>query len=159
MIMEKEDLEFLNKQYDCKNEFSETKISVSSKSFDSNEDAVREIQNFSPTDGWISLQSTPAYRVQSADITIGGEHILAGELCNSKESLSVRFNGEKWVFTTFREEECENANEESYVKRKVRQLSKFGNSTYLNYAVFYKFDPDFGYRPYCSAFKGFTEEK
>lgn len=153
--MEKEDLEFLNKQYDCKNKFSEAKISVSSKYLDSNEDVVREIKNFSPTDGWISLQSTPAYRVQCADLKVGDEHILAGEFCNSKEALSVRFNGEKWVFITFLEVE----GEKSDIKRKVRQLSKFGNSMYLNYDVFYKFDPDFGYRPYCSAFKGFTEEK
>ena len=154
--MEKEDLEFVNSKLKTKNIFSEAMINVSSKSVANKEDAVKEIRNFSPADGWISLQSSSAKRIQNSDINVADEHILAGEFYNSNGiSLSVRFDGERWIFVT-----CHKVEEGDLVlKKNVRQLSKINDTTYLNYDVFYKFDADFGYRPYCSAFKGFTEEK
>lgn len=154
--MEKEDLEFLNTQLKTKDVFLEVKIKISSKFVSNNEDVVKEIKNFSPTDGWISLQSSSAERIQDSDFAVADERILAGEFYNSNGiSLSVRFDGEKWTFIT-----CHEIEEGDLVlKRNVRQLSKINNNTYLNYDVFYKFDTDFGYRPYCSAFTGFTEEK
>ncbi len=154
-MMEKEDLKFLNSQ--CKNEFSEVKIIISSKSIENHEDVIKEIKNFVPNDGWISLQSTPVMRIHGVDFDVAQEHVIAGEFYNSKkESLSVRYDGEKWIFITYQESE----NGELAIKRNVRQLSKISNNTYLNYAVFfYEFDMKFGYRPYCSAFTGFMEDK
>ena len=76
--MEKEDLEFVNSQLKTKNIFSEAMINVSSKSVANKEDAVKEIRNFSPADGWISLQSSSAKRIQNSDINVADEHILAG---------------------------------------------------------------------------------
>lgn len=154
--MEKEDLDFINSQLKTKDDFTEVRIKVSSKSVGNNEDVVKEIKNFSPADGWISLQSSPAKRIQNSDINVGDEHIIAGEFYNSNGvSLTVRFDGEKWIFITCHEIEGGNL----VLKRNVRQLSKINDSTYLNYDVFYKFDADFGYRPFCSAFTGFTEGK
>lgn len=152
--MKKEDLDFLNSQKDCN--FSEVKIKVSSKSIETNDDVIKEIKNFLPFHGWISTQSTSAHRIQNSQFEVGDEHIISGEFYNSNGvSLSVRFNGEKWIIITYIESE----DGEIVLKRKVRQLSKINDNTYLNYNVFYKFDSDFGYRPYCSAFVGFTEEK
>lgn len=154
--MEKEDLGFLNSQLKNKDDFQEVRIKTSSKFITNNEDAVKEIKNFSPSDGWVSLQSQSAKRIQNADFDIGDEHILAGEFCNSNGlSLSVRFDGSQWTFITYHELE----DGDLVLKRNIRQLSKINDSTYLNYDVFYKFDADFGYRPFCSAFTGFTEEK
>lgn len=152
--MKKEDLAFLNSQKDC--DFSEVKISVSSKSIVINDDIIKEIKNFSPIDGWISTQSTSARRIQNSQFEVGDEYIISGEFYNSNGvSLSVRFNGEKWILISYIEAE----DGELLLKRKVKQLSKINDNTYINYDVFYKFDSDFGYRPYCSTFVGFTEGK
>ena len=153
--MEKEDIAFLNGQKQGV-QFSELKILLSTKSIGSNEDVLKAIKDFQPSDGWISLQSSPAKRIQGADFDINGEHILAGDFCNaSGVSLSVRFDDECWKFST-----CMEANEgELVLKRNVRQLSKISNHTYLNYDVYYKYEPEYGYRPYFSAFTGFTEEE
>lgn len=154
-MMEKEDLEFLNSQCE-KNEFSEAKINISSKSLEHHEDVIKEIKKFVPYDGWISLQSSPAKRIQDVNFDVNKGHILAGEFYNSKkESLSVRYDGDKWMFITYQESD----DGKLVIKRKVRQLSKIGDNIYLNYDVFYKFDSELGYRPYCSAFTGFTEGK
>lgn len=152
--MEKEDLEFINSQ--TKDTFCDVKLSIITKCIDNNEALATEIKNFLPADGWISTQSTPAYRIQNSEFDIGDEHILAGEFYNSeKRSLSVRFNGDKWILTTYNEA----LDGELVLKQNVRQLSKIKDNVYLNYAVFYKYNTDFGYRPYCSAFIGFTEGK
>lgn len=152
--MNKEDLDFLNSE--SGDNYSETKICIHSKSLDSNSDVVREIKNFSPADGWISYQSTTAKRVRGADFEVEGEHILSGEFYNiNGTSLAVRFDGEKWNFFT-----CSESDDgDSVLKKNVKQLSKEGNNIYLNYDVYYRFDENFGYRPYCSAFTGFSEEK
>ncbi|MCR5290524.1 MAG: hypothetical protein K6E51_11065 [Treponema sp.] len=157
--MEKRDLDFLNEQTGCENEFSEVKINVSTKTIENHADMVKAIKDFAPVDGWISLQSSSAKRIQNANFDVGNEHVLAGEFYNSNGlSLSVRFNGEHWALITYLESE----EGELVIKRNVRQLSKINDNTYLNYAVFYKLDskldPKLGYRPYCSAFIGFSEE-
>ncbi|MCR4938734.1 MAG: hypothetical protein K5930_01335 [Treponemataceae bacterium] len=152
--MEKKDLDFLNAQ--TKNEFSEVNINVSSKSEENNENVVNAIKDFAPIDGWISLQSSSAKRIQNTDFEVGNEHVLAGEFYNlNGVSLSVRFNGDHWTLITYYESE----GGELVLKRNVRQLSKINDKTYLNYDVFYKFDSELGYRPYCSAFTGFSEGK
>lgn len=152
--MKKEDLDFLNSHKDCN--FVEKKIKVSSKFIENKDDVLKEIKNFSPIDGWISTQSTSARRIQSSQFEVKDEYIISGEFCNSNGvSLSVRFNGEKWMLISYIEAE----EDELLIKRKVKQLSKISDNTYINYDVFYKFDSDFGYRPYCSAFIGFTEGK
>lgn len=152
--MKKEDLDFLNSHKDCN--FVEKKIKVSSKFIKNKDDVLKEIKNFSPIDGWISTQSTSARRIQSSLFEVKDEYIISGEFCNSNGvSLSVRFNGEKWILISYIEAE----EAELLIKRKVKQLSKISDNTYINYDVFYKFDSDFGYRPYCSAFIGFTEGK
>lgn len=151
--MEKIDLDFLNKQYH--GGFSQIKISVSSQLVENNSEVLDKIKNFSPTDGWISLQSTPAERWKD-DFDTKDEYIIAGEFYNTNgTSLSVRFDGERWNLYTY----WENDEGETVIKRNVKQLSKIDDNTYLNYDVCYKFDSDLGYRPYCSAFTGFTEEK
>ena len=152
--MNKEDLFFLNDKTKCN--FSETKICVYPKSVGTNAEVLQEIKNFSPTDGWISFQSTPAKRILGMDFELTDEHILAGDFFNSNgTSLSVRFDSENWKLFTYRESE----EGVSVLKKNVKQRSKIGNDTYLNYDVFYKFDNELGYRPYCSAFTGFSEEK
>lgn len=152
--MKKEDLDFLNSHKDCN--FVEKKIKVSSKFIENKDDVLKEIKNFSPIDGWISTQSTSARRIQSSQFEVKDEYIISGEFCNSNGvSLSVRFNGEKWMLISYIEAE----EDELLIKRKVKQLSKISDNTYINYDVFYKFDSNFGYRPYCSAFIGFTEGK
>ena len=156
--MEKIDLDFLNTQLKLKDKdvFSEVKIKVSSMCVVNNEDAVKEIKNFSPVDGWISLQSSSAKRIRNTDFEVGDEHILAGEFINSNGvSLSVRFDGEEWNFVTC----CELDSGNLVLKRNVRQLSKINDNTYLNYEAYYRYDSELGYRPYCSAFNGFTEGK
>lgn len=152
--MNKEDLDFLNDKTKCN--FCETKICVYSKSVDTNAEVLQEIKNFSPSDGWISFQSTPAKRINGIDFEVTEENILAGEFYNSNgTSLSVRFDSDNWKLFTYREAE------EGFpvLKKNVKQLSKIGNDTYLNYDVFYEFDNELGYRPYCSTFTGFSEEK
>lgn len=152
--MKKEDLDFINAQ--TKNEFSEVKINVSSKSIENNADVVKAIKDFAPIDGWISLQSSSAKRIQNAEFETGKESVLAGEFCNSNGlSISVRFDGDCWTIITFNESD----DGELVLKRNVKQLSKINDNTYLNYDVFYKFDSELGYRPYCSAFTGFSEGK
>lgn len=153
--MRKEDINFLNGQKQDAN-FSEVRVCISAKSFDSGDEAVKAVKSFCPSDGWISLQSTSAKRVCGAEFDVNGENVLAGEFCNeSGASLLVRFNGDCWNSFTC----MESTEGEPVLKRCVRQLSKINNKTYLNYAVYYKFEPELGYRPYFSAFTGFTEEK
>ena len=152
--MNKEDLNFLNSQ-SGKN-FSETKVSINSKSIENNASVIKAIKEFSPSDGWISYQSSSAERIKSADFEIKNENIIAGEFYNSNGiSLSVRFNGEMWKFFTYTKSE----DGELLLKINKKQLSKLSNDIYLTYDVYYKFDSELGYRPYCSAFTGFTEEK
>lgn len=152
--MNKEDLDFLNSQ--SKEKFSEAGLSINSKSIDNNDEVVKVIKDFSPSDGWISYQSSSAERIKSADFDVKKENIIAGEFYNSNGiSLSVRFNGEVWNFFTYAEAD----NGESLIKKTVKQLSKINNDTYLIYDVYYKFDTELGYRPYCSAFTGFMEGK
>ena len=153
--MQKDDIDFLNGQKPDAS-FSEVRICISAKSVDGSNEAVKAIKDFQPSDGWISFQSTSAKRVQGAEFDVVGENVLAGEFCNeSGVSLSVRFNGDCWNFFTC----MEALNGEPVLKRCVRQLSKINNKTYLNYAVYYRFEPELGFRPYFSAFTGFTEEK
>jgi hypothetical protein len=152
--MNNEDLAFLNKQ--TQSNFTETKICVYPKTVGTNAEVLHEIKNFSPIDGWVSLQSTPAKRISGTDFEETDEHILAGEFFNtSGNSLSVRFDGKNWNLFTYKESD----EGVSVLKKSVKLLSKLGNDTYLNYNVFYKFDNELGYRPYCSAFTGFSEEK
>lgn len=152
--MNKDDLDFLNSKNGVK--FFEANIKINSKSMNTKEDVIKAIKDFSPSDGWISYQSSPAERVKSADFEIKNENIIAGEFYNSNGiSLSVRFNGEVWKFFTCTESE----DGELMLKMNKKQLSKLSNETYLTYDVYYKFDSELGYRPYCSAFTGFTEEK
>lgn len=151
--MEKNDLDFLNKQYDCG--FVEIGIAASRQSVSNNSEVLKTIKDFSPSDGWISWQSSPAERY-TGDFDAKGEHIIAGEFYNTNgTSLSVRFDGECWNVYTYR------ASEEGapMMRRSVKQLSKINNNTYVSYDVYYRFDSKLGYRPYCSAFTGFTEVK
>lgn len=151
--MEKENLEFLNSQSNI--HFSDVKVDICSKIIECSENVVKEIKDFVPADGWISLQSTPAKRIQGTDFDAKGEHVLSGDFCNSNGvSLSVRFDGEKWNFFFCHESDAG----EPVLKKSIRQLSKISDKIYLNYNVYYKFDPDLGHRTYCSAFTGFTEE-
>lgn len=153
--MEKKDLEFLNKYKDNNCIFSEKKIAISHESATCTSEVLKKIQEFFPSDGWISCQSSSAERWK-ADFDIKNEHIIAGEFYNSNgSSLSVRFGGDNWSLYTYRE--CDEG--ETVIKITTQQLSKINNNTYLNYDVFYKYDSNMGYRPYCSAFTGFTEEK
>lgn len=152
--MEKKDIEFLN-EHNKDSNFSEVQILLSSKMIDNNDSVINEIKNFQPNDGWVSFQSTSAKRINSADFDSNGENILAGEFHNSQGvSLSIRFDGEKWGLYSCKED----GEGEFVLKRNVKQLSKINDKTCLNYSVYYKFDAEIGYRPYCSAFKGFTEE-
>ena len=152
--MEKEDLDFLNSKNSIK--FSDTKIRICVETIGSKDEAVEKINNFVPCDGWISFQSTSAKRVQSTNYDVKGEHIIAGEFCNSDGiSMSVRFDGDSWKFFTC----IETGDGEPMLRKKVRLLSKISGNTYVNYNVYYKFDPELGYRPYYSAFIDFTEEK
>lgn len=152
--MNKEDLDFLNDKTQCN--FCETKICISSKTIGTNAEVLQEIRNFSPSDGWISFQSSPAKRINDMDFEVVGEHVLAGEFYNSNgTSLSIRFDGESWNLFSYRESD----DGVVVLKKNVKQLSKLGDNTFLNYDVFYKFDNELGYRPYCSAFTGFSEDK
>lgn len=151
--MQQEDIDFLNKNSGTK--FSEVKITVLAKSLTNNEDVIKEIKNFQPCDGWISLQSHSAERVQGVNFQINDEHILAGEFCNSdQKSLSVRFDGDCWRLFAYDESD----DGKVVLKKNVKQLSKISDKTFLNYNVYYEFNDKLGYRPYCSSFVGFTEE-
>ena len=152
--MNKEDLDFLNDKTPFN--FCETKICISSKTIGTNAEVLQEIRNFSPSDGWISYQSSPAKRISGMSFEVSGEYILAGEFYNTNgTSLSVRFNGENWNLFSYRESD----DGVVVLKKNVKQLSKLGDNTFLNYDVFYKFDNELGYRPYCSTFTGFSEDK
>lgn len=152
--MTKEDLEFINKNSDKAFEFC--KLSVSSKNVSSEKEIEEVIRNFSPVDGWISLQSTSAFRVKDSSFDTKGEHILAGEFINAQNlSLSVRFSGDEWLCITT----CENDDGEELVKSSTKQLSKLGEKVFLNYEVYYKSEKELGFRPYVSAFTGFSEGK
>ena len=151
--MENKDLDFLNKQYGS--QFVQIGIITSGQSVDNNSAVLQRIRDFSPSDGWISWQSSPAERYKD-DFDANGEYILAGEFYNTHGiSLSVRFDGECWKMYTYKE-----ADEgEPVIRESVKQLSRINNNTYINYNVYYRFDLKLGYRPYCSAFTGFTEVK
>lgn len=153
--MIKEDIDFLG--------LEEVKVCVSNDSVDSFDEVKNKIKNFAPSDGWISFQSSSVKRIKDIKIDDIKEFILAGEFYNQNgTSLSIRYDGEKWNCFTFSESQDESQNGEIVLKRSIKQLSKISNNTYLNYDVYYKFEPELGYRPYCSAFTGFiesTEEK
>lgn len=152
--MTKEDFDFINKNSNKKFEFC--KLSVSSKNVSSEKEIEEAIRNFSPVDGWISLQSTSAFRVKDSSFDTKGEHILAGEFINAQNiSLSVRFTGDEWLCIT----SCENDDGEELVKSSSKQLSKLGEKVFLNYDVYYKSEKELGFRPYVSAFTGFSEGK
>lgn len=152
--MTKEDLDFINKNSNKAFEFC--KLSVSLKKVSSEKEIEDVIRNFSPVDGWISLQSTSAFRVKDSSFDTKGEHILAGEFVNGQNmSLSVRFSGDEWLcITTY-----ENDDGEELVKSSTRQLSKLGEKVFLNYDVYYKSENELGFRPYVSAFTDFSEGK
>ena len=154
MMMQDEDIVFLNKQ--SEQTFSQVKISVLAEDIEEHDAVVTKIKDFSPTDGWISLQSTSAVRIQKTeDIDTKNEHILAGEFYKKGSSLSVRFDGEKW--NLFSCEEKDSDKSVLVLKREMEQLSKVGNK--IKYNVYYKYEDEFGYRPYCSAFIGFEGEQ
>lgn len=152
--MTKEDLEFINKA--SNKSFEVCRLSFSSKNVSSEKEIEELIRNFSPVDGWISLQSTSAFRVKNSTFDTKGEHILAGEFINGQNvSLSVRFTGDEWLcITTY-----ESADGEELVKASIKQLSKLGKKVFLNYEVYYKLEKEIGFRPYVSAFTGFSEGK
>ena len=157
MMMQNEDIVFLNKQ--SEQTFSEVNISVLAEDIEEHDAVVTKIKDFSPTDGWISLQSTSAVRVKNAaeidtKIDTKNQHILAGEFYKKGSFLSVRFDGEKWNLFTCEEEDSDKS--ELVLKREIKQLSKEGNK--IKYNVYYKYEDEFGYRPYCSAFTGFEGE-
>lgn len=152
--MTKEDLDFINKN--SNKEFELCKLSVSSKNVSSEKEIEDVIRNFSPVDGWISLQSTSAFRVKDSSFDTKGEHILTGEFINAQNlSLSVRFSGDEWLCITA----CENNDGEELVKSSTKQLSKLGEKVFLNYDVYYKSEKELGFRSYVSAFTGFSEGK
>ena len=154
MIMNKEDLDFLNSKNGEK--FSEAKLTISSKSIDAKDDVINAIKGFSPSAGWVSYQSSSAEWIKSDGFEFKHENIIAGEFYNSDGiSLSVRFNGEVWNFFTYAESDTG----ELLIKKTVKQLSKISDDTYLTYDVYYRFNSELGYRPYCSVFTGFSEEK
>lgn len=164
-------LNILNENDDkTKNNFSVASIEVSSEEKISNAEVIKAIESFSPTDGWFSRQSLKgAKRISPkawfSKIKITDEdcgYILSGEFFNKKknESLAVRYDGEKWnlVFVTT----SKNGIVEKLIKQTKKQLSKLSDkehTVYINYDVYYRFESEYGYRPYCSAFTGFTEEK
>ena len=93
MMIQDKDIDFLNEQ--SEQTFSKVNISVLAKNIATHDDVVTKIKDFSPTDGWISLQSTSAVRIQKIeDIDTKNEHILAGEFYKTGISLSIRFDGE-----------------------------------------------------------------
>lgn len=166
-ILNENDDKTKNKSKNC---FSVASIEVSSEAKNSNAEVIKAIESFSPTDGWFSRQSLKgAKRISPkawfSKIKITDEdcgYILSGEFFNEKknESLAVRYDGEKWnlVFITT----SKNKIEEKLIKQTKKQLSKLSDNkhtVYINYDVYYKFESEYGYRPYCSAFTGFTEEK
>lgn len=152
--MTKEDLGFINKN--SNKAFELCKLLISTKNVLSEKEIEEVIRNFSPVDGWISLQSTPAFRVKDSAFDLNGEHILSAEFINGQNmSLSVRFTGDDWLCITA----CENDDGEELVKSSTKQLSKLGEKVFLNYDVFYKSEKGLGCRPYVSAFKGFSEGK
>ena len=157
MMMQNEDIVFLNKQ--SEQTFSEVNISVLAEDIEEHDAVVTKIKDFSPTDGWISLQSTSAVRVKNAaEIDTKNQHILAGEFYSKNgSSLSVRFDGEKWNLFTCEEEDSDKS--ELVLKREIKQLSKDAkDNNKIKYNVYYKYEDEFGYRPYCSAFTGFEGE-
>ncbi|MCR5765454.1 MAG: hypothetical protein K6G09_05700 [Treponema sp.] len=146
--MIKEDIDFLK--------LAEVKVCVSNVSVESLDEVKNKIKNFAPSDGWISFQSSSVKRIIDVKLDNIKEFILAGEFYNPNgTSLSIRYDGEKWNFFTF----SESQDGEIVLKRSIKQLSKLSDNTYLNYDIYYKFDSELVYRPYCSAFTGFTEEK
>lgn len=150
--MIKEDIGFLK--------LAEVKVCVSNVSVESLDEVKNKIKNFAPSDGWISFQSSSVKRIIDVKLDNIKEFILAGEFYNPNgTSLSIRYDGEKWNFFTFSESQNESQNGEIVLKRSIKQLSKLSDKTYLNYDIYYKFDSELGYRSYCSAFTGFTEEK
>ena len=159
--MKKEDLDFLVRNVDST--FAQVDVDFSSKVVFGTDEVLMGIKEFNPIDGWVSYQSDSAKRIKNASEIENGKNIIAGEFCNaSGDSLSVRFNGDGWVLCFCSERQGGT----SCLRRTVKQLAKGsdgGKELFIEYAVYGNFADDLngsdyrpiGYRPFCSAFKGF----